>query len=816
MRKNLVRKKRREASSTAWLGGPLVALCAVALYHVLIYDTASSYAAERFSLFPDMYQFTDASPLLGMCTRGKAIWSNYQFLCEHYKSSITSTMVPKYGRRMGVSWYLEKKCQREEDCPSLPAQRKATLLSIIVPFHNNWNLTCQCMYELVLGSSPYQTEIILIDDASSAEESRKVKHCASTMGRQYGTPISVYKNKQSIGFSFSCNKGASISKGFLLLFANNDMFVLNGAIPLLVETMSADPKTGLVGPMMIDEHHVQEMGGIVFNDGSAANGFRGTKEIPLEWMVTHRVDYVSGACVMIEKNLFTTLGGFDPAYGRGYYEDTDLAMAVRNKSMEVVIQPLAIVYHKEGNTFGAAQKQSLMAKNQQLFSQKWKDQLQYHLQPGASPQEAKRRLQRDTILWIDQTIPATYFDSGSQRTEQILHILQDFGYDISFLPILHAHYQESWSRALFTLRFSGINILENPAPASICKFRIVFVARPNTLMKIHKTLSECTETLVVYDTVDLHFVRLARHIFQTHGSLNNPTRTNLVNLAQCGSRTAISDLSNDKKKIRISMCVAKEGIDPSLINDNVLAQVIEAGTMFTWEIEKTQIAKQILVVSKTEYDVLQNLGVHEENLAIVSNIYDDYLFSAGLITAANNFRKRSGGIFVGSFQHPPNWDAIKIICQAASGIAKIDPSFVMHIVGSHEPPANILKMMSDEPSIQFHGWLDDADLKELYSKVLVAITPLLVGAGVKGKVCSAYLNSVPVIGTKISIEGLGLRDKESVLTAVTVQDIITHYMNLRRSPHLWENLVRNGLQQLHKQVSVTAARASLENVLSSL
>ena len=124
--------------------------------------------------------------------------------------------------------------------------------------------------------------------------------------------------------------------------------------------------------------------------------------------------------------------------------------------------------------------------------------------------------------------------------------------------------------------------------------------------------------------------------------------------------------------------------------------------------------------------------------------------------------------------------------------------------------------MSDEPSIQFHGWLDDADLKELYSKVLVAITPLLVGAWVKGKVCSAYLNSVPVIGTKISIEGLGLRDKESVLTAVTVQDIITHYMNLRRSPHLLENLVRNGLQQLHKQVSVTAARASLENVLSSL
>jgi GT2 family glycosyltransferase len=46
---------------------------------------------------------------------------------------------------------------------------------------------------------------------------------------------------------------------------------------------------------------------------------------------------------MFSRELYNAVGGFDSAYGLGYYEDTDLAMQVRQKGLEVVFQPLAVV-----------------------------------------------------------------------------------------------------------------------------------------------------------------------------------------------------------------------------------------------------------------------------------------------------------------------------------------------------------------------------------------------------------------------------------------------------------------------------------------
>lgn len=54
---------------------------------------------------------------------------------------------------------------------------------------------------------------------------------------------------------------------------------------------------------------------------------RPLSHVPL--LMAHEVDYISAACIVISKNLFDDLGGFSPEYGRGYYEDTDLAMNAR-------------------------------------------------------------------------------------------------------------------------------------------------------------------------------------------------------------------------------------------------------------------------------------------------------------------------------------------------------------------------------------------------------------------------------------------------------------------------------------------------------
>jgi GT2 family glycosyltransferase len=58
---------------------------------------------------------------------------------------------------------------------------------------------------------------------------------------------------------------------------------------------------------------------------------------------SRKVDYISAACIMFPRQLYLDVGGFDPEYGLGYYEDTDLAMAIRAKGYTVMYQPLSVV-----------------------------------------------------------------------------------------------------------------------------------------------------------------------------------------------------------------------------------------------------------------------------------------------------------------------------------------------------------------------------------------------------------------------------------------------------------------------------------------
>jgi hypothetical protein len=63
----------------------------------------------------------------------------------------------------------------------------------------------------------------------------------------------------------------------------------------------------------------------------------------LQVSYSRRVDYISAACVMFERSKYIGLKGFDPVYGLGYYEDTDLAMAFAAAGQDVIYQPLSIV-----------------------------------------------------------------------------------------------------------------------------------------------------------------------------------------------------------------------------------------------------------------------------------------------------------------------------------------------------------------------------------------------------------------------------------------------------------------------------------------
>lgn len=86
------------------------------------------------------------------------------------------------------------------------------------------------------------------------------------------------------------------------------------------------------------------------------------------------VDYVSMAAVLLDPVALGNQTLLDPAFKQGYYEDTDLAFRLTANGYKVVYQPLAVVHHQEGTTFGtdaAKRKQALMKENRQVLLVLW-------------------------------------------------------------------------------------------------------------------------------------------------------------------------------------------------------------------------------------------------------------------------------------------------------------------------------------------------------------------------------------------------------------------------------------------------------------
>jgi len=231
-----------------------------------------------------------------------------------------------------------------------PPARQLPSVSIIVPVFNQWPITRGCL-EAVWATVPrdQNIEVIVSDDASTDETARALAAMAMTEPR-----LKVLRNEKNCGFVESCNRAAAAATGDILVFLNNDTVPLPGWLEPLIRTFSLFPNVGAVGGKLLSpDGSLQEAGGIIFADGSACHFGRGEANAmkPL-FDYVRQVDYVSGALLATPRKLFADLGGFDPDFAPGYYEDTDYCFRLREQRYGIYYQPEAVIVHLEGATAG--------------------------------------------------------------------------------------------------------------------------------------------------------------------------------------------------------------------------------------------------------------------------------------------------------------------------------------------------------------------------------------------------------------------------------------------------------------------------------
>ena len=258
--------------------------------------------------------------------------------------------------------------------------------SILIPVHNQWSVTAACLRSLfeTLPKS-FRGEVLVADDASSDETAEELSQWSARE-----PVLKILRNQTNQGFLRTCNLAAAASTGEILVLLNNDTVLLPNWLPPLWQVIAEHPDAGAVGgKLLFHDGSLQEAGGMVFRDGSAANfGRTDANPADLIYNFLRPVDYCSGALLATPRKVWEEIGGFDTRYEPAYYEDTDYCFAVRQIGRRVYYQPDSEIVHLEGLSSGtdiSCGVKRYQALNQQKFLSKWADVLKR--QPERPPHE---------------------------------------------------------------------------------------------------------------------------------------------------------------------------------------------------------------------------------------------------------------------------------------------------------------------------------------------------------------------------------------------------------------------------------------------
>ena len=303
-------------------------------------------------------------------------------------------------------------------------------VSIVIPVYNKVLYTMNCLNSILEHTQNISYEVIVVDDNSRDETQKRLSRVKD---------ISVIRSERNRGFVESCNAGAAAARGKYVLFLNNDTTVTSNWLSALLSTFERDEKCGAAGSKLVyPDGRLQEAGGIIWNDARGWNYGKFQDPERPEFNYVREVDYCSGAALMVRRDLFKQLGGFDMRFAPAYWEDTDLCFSVRKLGYKVLYQPSSVVVHYEGISAGTSTASGMkryQAINTEKFVAKWQEEVK--AQWGHDPSNvfiARDRNRGKRVLVIDHYLPAYDKDAGSFFMYVLLKSLVAFGYRIVFWP----------------------------------------------------------------------------------------------------------------------------------------------------------------------------------------------------------------------------------------------------------------------------------------------------------------------------------------------------------------------------------------------
>jgi GT2 family glycosyltransferase len=566
------------------------------------------------------------------------------------------------------------------------------VVSIIIPTYGQVGFTLRCLASLVAHAPGVPFETIVIDDAAPDPETERL---AQVVG------IRLVRNETNMGFLRTCNAAARDARGDYLFFLNNDTEVRANWLKPLLAVFHARLDAGAVGSRLLyPDGRLQEAGGIVWRDGSAWNFGRHEDPDKPAYSYVREVDYCSGAALMLRRETFLRMDGFDELYRPAYYEDSDLCMRLRQIGLKTYYQPASQVVHHEGTSHGVDTTigiKSHQAVNRRHFVRRWARELAANHYPhGQAVFRARdRAMHRTIVLVIDHYVPTPDRDAGSRTMLAFLRTLVVGGAVVKFWPHNLA-YSPGYTEALQAMgieTFQGPMRFENWIRRHGHELDHVLLSRPDVAEDVLASIRHYSAANIVYYGHDLHFARMIRQ----------------------------GELTGDQRML-------------------TAAEAMRRREMALWR--RVDLS---LYPSEEEAKVARQLEPTSAITSVPPYAFDSFGVDREAPLGAEI-------VFVGGFGHPPNEDAAVWFVQSVlPSIRSVLPAAHLRIVGSN--PTHTVRALEGN-GVSVHANVSDSELEAFYAAARVAVVPLRCGAGIKLKVVEALREGVPLVTTTTGAQGL--------------------------------------------------------------